>query len=335
MSAADAACWTLTRRTPTKVVDGDIAAKLAKLKGVLMLVNQWASWCPNCKQEFPYFQQLARTYVRQVAFVGLDSQDQRDDAEAFLRGFPVTYPSLFDPGADQARSIGGGQGWPTTFFYDRTAARPTRARAATRRSPRYGQTSSATPSGTHRDRPAAGVGVLAALAAGAVSFLSPCVLPLVPAYLSAVVGVAPADLEHAGARRVLPPSLAFVASFSLIFILLGLGATTVGSALRDHHDTLDKVAAAVIVAMGVYFVASAFVARLNRTCTSSDCSRGPARVARSSRAPRSRSPGRRASDRSSAPRRSPRPSGTPPFCWGSTRPDWRSRFWRPHWRSGG
>jgi cytochrome c-type biogenesis protein len=82
--------------------------------------------------------------------------------------------------------------------------------------------------------------VLAALAAGAVSFLSPCVLPLVPAYLSAVVGVAPADLEHAGARRVLPPSLAFVASFSLIFILLGLGATTVGSALRDHHDTLDK-----------------------------------------------------------------------------------------------
>ena len=113
--------------------------------------------------------------------------------------------------------------------------------------------------------PAAGVGVLAALAAGAVSFLSPCVLPLVPAYLSAVVGVAPADLEHAGARRVLPPSLAFVASFSLIFILLGLGATTVGSALRDHHDTLDKVAAAVIVAMGVYFVASAFVARLNRS----------------------------------------------------------------------
>jgi cytochrome c-type biogenesis protein len=113
--------------------------------------------------------------------------------------------------------------------------------------------------------PAAGVGVLAALAAGTVSFLSPCVLPLVPGYLSAVVGVAPADLERAGARRVLPPSLAFVASFSLIFILLGLGATSVGSTLRAHHDTLNKVAAAVIVALGIYFVASAFVTRLNRT----------------------------------------------------------------------
>jgi cytochrome c-type biogenesis protein len=112
--------------------------------------------------------------------------------------------------------------------------------------------------------PAAGVGVLAALAAGMVSFLSPCVLPLVPGYLSAVVGVSPADLEQASARRVLPPSLAFVGSFSLIFILLGLGATSVGSALRSHHDTLDKVAAALIVLMGVFFVASAFITRLDR-----------------------------------------------------------------------
>ena len=76
--------------------------------------------------------------------------------------------------------------------------------------------------------PAAGVDVFTALAAGLVSFLSPCVLPLVPGYLSAVTGVSPDELEEAGWRRVLVPSLLFVASFSTVFILLGLTATGLG-----------------------------------------------------------------------------------------------------------
>ncbi len=112
--------------------------------------------------------------------------------------------------------------------------------------------------------PTAGVGVLAALAAGIVSFLSPCVLPLVPGYLSAVSGVSASELESAGWRRVLGPSLLFVASFSAIFILLGLSATGLGSTLQDHKQLLNKIAAALIIAMGVLFVASLFVTRLNR-----------------------------------------------------------------------
>jgi cytochrome c-type biogenesis protein len=112
--------------------------------------------------------------------------------------------------------------------------------------------------------PASGIGVFTALAAGIVSFLSPCVLPLVPGYLSAVSGVSVAELEEAGWRRVLAPALLFVASFSLIFILLGLGATGVGGALFDNRDTLEKVSGALIVVMGVLFVASAFITRLNR-----------------------------------------------------------------------
>jgi cytochrome c-type biogenesis protein len=112
--------------------------------------------------------------------------------------------------------------------------------------------------------PAAGVTVLAAFGAGIVSFLSPCVLPLVPGYLSAVSGVSPADLDEAGWRRVLVPSLFFVASFSAIFIVLGLTATGLGSFFQDHQETLTKVSAALIVAMGLLFVSSLFVPRLNR-----------------------------------------------------------------------
>jgi cytochrome c-type biogenesis protein len=112
--------------------------------------------------------------------------------------------------------------------------------------------------------PAAGVGVLAALAAGVVSFLSPCVLPLVPGYLSAVSGVSAAELESAGWRRVLVPSLVFVTSFSAIFIAFGLAATRLGLFLAHNRQLLTRISAALIVAMGVLFVASLFVTRLNR-----------------------------------------------------------------------
>ena len=107
-------------------------------------------------------------------------------------------------------------------------------------------------------------GVLTALVAGMVSFLSPCVLPLVPGYLSTISGVAYSDLDDAGWRHVLAPSLLFVASFSAIFIALGLTATAIGTALIENQQTLEKVAAALMVAMGVLFIASLFVVRLNR-----------------------------------------------------------------------
>ncbi len=112
--------------------------------------------------------------------------------------------------------------------------------------------------------PAAGVGIFAALAAGVVSFLSPCVLPLVPGYLSAVTGVSAADLDDAGWRRVLGPSLVFVASFSAIFILLGLSATGLGSFLDENKSLLTTISGVLIIAMGVLFVASLFITRLNR-----------------------------------------------------------------------
>jgi cytochrome c-type biogenesis protein len=111
---------------------------------------------------------------------------------------------------------------------------------------------------------ATGVGIPLALAAGLVSFLSPCVLPLVPGYLSTVIGVTPAGLKGAGARRVLIPSLLFIASFSLIFILLGMSATVIGSTLNAHKRALEQVGGILIVAMGVIFLATPFVRLLNR-----------------------------------------------------------------------
>lgn len=111
---------------------------------------------------------------------------------------------------------------------------------------------------------AADVGIPFAFLAGLVSFLSPCVLPLVPGYLGAIAGVTPADIETADTRRVLVPSLYFVATFSTIFILLGLSATAIGSWLSAHQATLEKVSAVMIITLGVVFIATAFIPKLAR-----------------------------------------------------------------------
>lgn len=103
-----------------------------------------------------------------------------------------------------------------------------------------------------------------AFAAGMVSFLSPCCLPLVPGYLATVSGVEPSRLGGRIDPRVVGRSVLFVATFSLIFILLGLGATAIGAFLFDNQPTLNKVAGFAIIAMGALFVGSVFVTRLNR-----------------------------------------------------------------------
>lgn len=108
--------------------------------------------------------------------------------------------------------------------------------------------------------------VIAAFAVGFVSFVSPCVLPLVPGYLSAVSGVSITELrerDHSLAR-VLWPAIIFCLSFTVMFVALGMTATGLGQALNDHRDVLDKVAGALIIAMGVFFVLTPFVPRLNR-----------------------------------------------------------------------
>jgi len=106
--------------------------------------------------------------------------------------------------------------------------------------------------------------LLLAFAAGFVSFVSPCCLPLVPGYLAVVSGSQPADPNRRVDPRVLIRSLIFVGTFSLIFILLGLGATAIGSFLFTNQPALTKAAGIAIIVMGVLFLGSVFVPRMSR-----------------------------------------------------------------------
>jgi cytochrome c-type biogenesis protein len=95
-----------------------------------------------------------------------------------------------------------------------------------------------------------------AFVAGVVSFLSPCVLPLVPGYISMLSGASIEEMKNdVGGQllsRILRNSLAFVAGFSLVFVILGASATWVGKILLAHRTTFNIVAGAVIIIFGLH-----------------------------------------------------------------------------------
>ena len=97
-----------------------------------------------------------------------------------------------------------------------------------------------------------------AIFAGLLSFLSPCVLPLVPPYLAYIVGSSLDELstrkDVAVNRRAVLAALLFVAGFSTVFILLGASASVLGGLLRAHIQVLGYVAAALIIIMGLHFL---------------------------------------------------------------------------------
>src|SRR5262245_8771974 len=106
---------------------------------------------------------------------------------------------------------------------------------------------------------AADVSVLAALFAGLISFLSPCVLPLVPPYLVFLAGsslerLAEAEPEPLVRRDTIVAALLFVAGFSTIFVALGAGASAIGSVLRAYSHELAMIAGVAIVVMGLHFL---------------------------------------------------------------------------------
>lgn len=120
------------------------------------------------------------------------------------------------------------------------------------------------------ERMAVDVGVAGAVAAGALSFLSPCVLPLVPPYLCYMAGVSVEDFRNERAvptrtrQALIVCALGFVLGFSTVFVMLGAGASTVGRLLRVWQEQLAVAAGVAIVAMGLNFLGVIRIPLLSR-----------------------------------------------------------------------
>jgi thiol-disulfide isomerase/thioredoxin len=108
---------------PSELLGGGLDAyhaRLEKLRGFPVVVNKWASWCGPCRFEFPSFQRLSAKFGKKVAFLGVDSDDDKAAAETFLGEYPVPYPSYSDPDEAIAEDMDATLGFPSTAFYDRS-----------------------------------------------------------------------------------------------------------------------------------------------------------------------------------------------------------------------
>jgi cytochrome c-type biogenesis protein len=111
------------------------------------------------------------------------------------------------------------------------------------------------------------IGIFVAFAAGVLSFLSPCVLPLVPSYVSFITGLGMEELEHGGEdvkRVTLIHSLLFVAGFTLIFMLMGASATYIGQLLRVYQDVIARIGGVIIIFFGILLLGIIPIPALSR-----------------------------------------------------------------------
>ena len=109
---------------------------------------------------------------------------------------------------------------------------------------------------------ALGVSYVVAFGGGVVSFASPCVLPVVPAYLSMVTGLDFAELDHNTARqigRIARDTVLFIMGFGVVFVLFGISATALGAAVLRNHLVLTRISGVVVVVMSAMLAGSLFL----------------------------------------------------------------------------
>lgn len=264
----------------TDLATGEVL-EIADLEGQAVLVNKWSTWCRPCVAEMPFLQELHDRYAGdgfQVVGISIDVEGSDGKVTRVADDRGVTYPIWLDP-EDAFTSTFRSSGVPESVLLDRDGIVVRRWPGAL-----VEQDETIAPAieralkseGDYRVvadeevRETSGVrlgvlGLLAAVLAGLLSFLSPCVLPLVPSYVAFLAGVrGRGEATRTIRRRTLVHAVAFVIGFSAVFVALGASATALGGALRENGDWLARGGGTLLIVMGIVLLGMVPLAFLQR-----------------------------------------------------------------------
>lgn len=258
-----------------RLINSDEIISLDDMEGTPLLLNKWATWCRPCGREMPDLQNLYEAYRDEgfeVIGISIDrgvvdgpTQDVADD-----RG--VSYP-IWRDGEDLFTPTFRSTGVPESILVDKNGVVVHRWRGVVEDDPVTrelievaiaSEGNYETVSQEATEEQAQGIGLAVALIAGLLSFISPCVLPLVPSYVAFVTGVSGEQAQATGKHLALFNGLLFVLGFSTIFLLLGASASAVGGALRDNSLWLARIGGALMLFFGLYLLGLLKVPGLSR-----------------------------------------------------------------------
>ena len=216
---------------------------LADYAGKPLVINFFASWCPPCRQDAPRIAALARGYRGRVRVLGVAGEDTRSGVDHFVTRYGWHFPDHLGPALRPLHDVRHRQ--PAGDLHRRFPGPRARAVSGAGRPDR----GTADPERAARVN-ASPTELSVAFAAGLAGVASPCMLPLVPGYLSFVSGVSATDLADRR-RQVATSAGAFVLGFGAVFTAAGAGAGLLGAQFVSHRRGLELVGGVLVVTFGL------------------------------------------------------------------------------------
>jgi cytochrome c-type biogenesis protein len=242
---------------------------LTDLRGDVVLLNTWATWCTPCKAEMPWLQTLHERYAGQglqVVGVSIDRGGKDDSVRSYATDLGVTFPVWRDPSNRFARTFET-TGVPETLLIGRDGEVLYRWKGALVEENAAdltliedalaGTVTDASQVTSTVER----VGIPVAFAAGLLSFLSPCVFPLIPTYAAVISGMSFAELrsrdpavKRRARRATFINGLLFVLGFTLVFMIFGASATALGGWLQEYRIWIARIGGVLLAVLGLHLL---------------------------------------------------------------------------------